>query len=121
MMRWVIVVVVASSSTLADLLQAAGMKEHAAIHKFQANHLFGQLTGLISNKKLLASVGCLAVSFTAFLALVSVAELSFAAPATAVTFVLETILAACVLKEQVDWRRYAGATLVTGGVMLLML
>jgi drug/metabolite transporter (DMT)-like permease len=61
----------------------------------------------------------MAVSFFAFMALVQVAPLSFAVPASAATFVLETILAKFVLKESVGPRRAAGALLVLGGVVLL--
>jgi drug/metabolite transporter (DMT)-like permease len=74
-----------------------------------------------TNRNILAAVASLAVSFFAFLALISVSELSFAVPATAATYVLETILAKYLLRELVDWRRWAGATLVAGGVALLML
>jgi len=50
-----------------------------------------------------------------------VAELSFAVPATAVTYALETVLAKYVLKEQVSWVRWAGASLVVWGVALVSL
>ena len=59
------------------------------------------------------------VSFFAFMALVQIAPLSFAVPASAATFVLETLLAKFVLKEDVGKRRAAGALLVLGGVLLL--
>jgi drug/metabolite transporter (DMT)-like permease len=61
----------------------------------------------------------MAVSFFAFMALVQTAPLSFAVPASAATFVLETLLAKLVLKENVGKRRAAGALLVMGGVLLL--
>jgi uncharacterized membrane protein len=53
------------------------------------------------------------------MALVSVADLSFAVPATAITYVLETILARYALKERVTWVRWTGAYLVACGVALL--
>jgi uncharacterized membrane protein len=51
--------------------------------------------------------------------LLTVADLSFAVPATAASFVIETILARVLLKETVDIRRWAGAALVACGVALL--
>jgi uncharacterized membrane protein len=45
--------------------------------------------------------------------------LSFAVPASASSFILETVLAKLVLKEDVGMRRGAGALLVLGGVLLL--
>lgn len=47
------------------------------------------------------------------------ADLSFAVPATAGSFVLETILARVLLKEAVDLRRWTGACLIAFGVALL--
>jgi drug/metabolite transporter (DMT)-like permease len=68
---------------------------------------------------LILSIGCLAVSFFAFMALVQAEPLSFAVPASASSFILETILAKFVLKEHVGVRRGTGALLVLGGVILL--
>jgi drug/metabolite transporter (DMT)-like permease len=53
--------------------------------------------------------------------LLSVADLTFAVPATAATYVFETILARCYLKERVTWKRWTGAALVAGGVAMLAL
>jgi len=50
-----------------------------------------------------------------------VAELSFAVPVTAVTYVLETVLAKYLLHERVSWVRWAGASLVLCGVALVSL
>jgi uncharacterized membrane protein len=61
------------------------------------------------------------VSFFAFIALLSVADLSFAVPATAASYVLETVLAKYLLKEPVALGRWAGASLVACGVALLSL
>jgi drug/metabolite transporter (DMT)-like permease len=63
----------------------------------------------------------MAVSFFAYLGLLTIADLSFAVPATAVTYVLETVLAKYVLKEHVSWLRWAGAALVICGVALVSL
>jgi len=46
-------------------------------------------------------------------------DLSFAVPATAITFVAETILAKFLLKERVNALRWAGASLVICGVALV--
>ena len=97
------------------------MKDHGEIRDFRPRAVAGHLARLARNRRLLAAVASLAVSFFAFLALISVSEISFAVPATAATYVLETILARYFLKERMGWRRYAGATLVASGVALLML
>jgi drug/metabolite transporter (DMT)-like permease len=103
------------------VLQSAAIKDHGEIRDFRPWAVAGHLARLMRNRKMLVAVASLAVSFSAFLALISVSELSFAVPATAATYVLETTLAKHLLKEHVDWRRWTGATLVGGGVALLIL
>jgi drug/metabolite transporter (DMT)-like permease len=53
--------------------------------------------------------------------LLSIAKLSFAIPATASSYLLETALAKYLLGEDVGWKRWAGASLVAIGVMLISL
>ena len=79
------------------------------------------LSLLAQNWIIVASVIAMAVSFFAYLGLLTVAELSFAVPATAVTYALETVLAKYVLHEEVSWLRWAGASLVICGVALVSL
>lgn len=55
------------------------------------------------------------------MALLSTTNLSFAVPATAFSYVLETALAKYILKEHIGWRRWTGASLVGGGVLLVFL
>ncbi len=63
----------------------------------------------------------MAISFFAFMKLLSMTDLSFAVPVSAVTYVLETVLAKYLLKERVNWLRWAGAALVICGVALVSL
>jgi len=51
--------------------------------------------------------------------LLSMTDLSFAVPVSAVTYVMETVLAKYVLKERVNALRWAGAALVVFGVTLV--
>jgi drug/metabolite transporter (DMT)-like permease len=53
------------------------------------------------------------------MALVSISDLSFAVPATAGGYVVETLLARFLLAETVSLRRWAGAALVVIGVALV--
>ena len=61
----------------------------------------------------------MAVSFFSFMALVQTEPLSFAVPASAASFVLETVLAKLVLRERISVRRAAGALIVLCGVVLV--
>jgi len=120
-MRWFLVAVIVGATTLGDALQSAGMKRHGEIHDFRPGALGRAAATLARNWYLIVAVAMMAVSFFAFLTLLSLAELSFAVPATAASFVAETIVARWLLKEQVDWKRWTGAGLVACGVALLAL
>jgi drug/metabolite transporter (DMT)-like permease len=61
----------------------------------------------------------MAVSFFSFMALVQAEPLSFAVPASAASFVVETVLAKFVLREHVGVRRAAGTLIVLCGVVLI--
>ena len=115
MTRWLLVAAVVAATAFADLLQSLEMKRHtdATVSSTAA--------AVFRRPLLLAAIGCMAVSFFSFLALLRVADLSFAVPATASSFVVETMLAKYVLRERVDGRRWTGTVLVAAGVALLAL
>ncbi len=118
-MKWFLVAVIVGATVLGDALQTAGMKRHGEIHDFRPGALGRVARALASNWHVIVAIGMMAVSFFAFLTLLSIADLSFAVPATAASFVLETLVAKYFLKERVDWKRWAGAGLVACGVALL--
>ena len=116
-MNWLLVAVIAGATIAADLLQSVEMKRHGEIRDIRPS------TGLALARRwpLIVAVVFMAISFFAFMTLLSVADLTFAVPATAATYVIETVLARYYLKEQVTWRRWTGAGLVACGVALLAL
>lgn len=103
MLQWALVGGVVGATTVCDLLQSHGMRRGGRKWKLPLSVVF------------------MAISFFCFTQLVRVADLSFAVPATAASFVIETLLARIILKEQVSGRRWAGALLVACGVALLAL
>ena len=118
MIKWVLLSIIVVTTVLGDLVQSYEMKRSGA-QRVDARGL-GRIVRLIfSRSKLSLGILCMAVSFFAFMALVQNAPLSFAVPASAATFVLETVLAKLVLKEVVGMRRAVGALLVLCGVVLL--
>ena len=121
MKAWGLLAVIIASTVTADLLQSFEMKQHGEIHDFRPSGLRRVLATLARKRNLILAVMCMAVSFFAFMALVQVADLSFAVPASAGSLVIETVLARLILKEHVDSRRWIGAALVAGGVWLLAL
>ena len=117
-MRWVLVAVVVCATVFADLLQSHEMKR--AGEQSVSARGFARLLHTIARRRLLfLGVACNAVAFFVFMALVQTEPLSFAVPASAASFILETALAKVVLKEKVGIKRAAGAIIVLTGVVLL--
>ena len=101
-MRWLFIAIIVASTTAGEVLQAAGMRRHGEIRDFRPARSAGRWRRWRATAFVIGSVAAMAVSFFAYLGLLSVADLSFAVPATAVTYVLETVLAKYVLKERVN-------------------
>ncbi len=120
-MKWLLVLVIAVGTIVSDVLQAAAMKRHGEVRDFRPGAIARLAAWMAGNTLILASVAAMAISFFAFLALLSVADLSFAVPATAASYVFETLLAKYALRERVTWGRWAAAWLVACGVALLSL
>jgi drug/metabolite transporter (DMT)-like permease len=120
-MKWAYVAVIVGATTVGDVMQAAGMRRHGEIQDFRPGALRRAIAMLARNRFVIGSVIAMAVSFFAYLGLLTIAGLSFAVPVTAITYVFETILAKYYLKEHVNWIRWAGASLVICGVALVSL
>lgn len=120
-MTWLLVGIIVAATVLGDVFQTLGMRHHGEIHDFRPSALGRVAAALARNGYVIIAVAMMAVSFFAFMKLLTVADLSFAVPATAASFVIETVIAKYFLREQVSWRRWAGAGLVACGVALLVL
>lgn len=118
-MKWLLVAVVVAATTASDLLQSREMKLHGEIREFRPGRWGQVMAGVLTRRYLILSIFFMAVSFFAFLALLSVADLSFAVPATAASYASETVLARALLKERVNLKRWAGVSLVAVGVAML--
>ena len=119
MKAWLLLGVIVGSTVMGDLLQSMEMKRHGEVRDFRPGGVGRLVAALARKTPLILAIAFMAVSFFAFMALVQVADLSFAVPASAATLVIETALARVVLKERVDSRRWVGACLVACGVALL--
>jgi drug/metabolite transporter (DMT)-like permease len=118
-MKWILVGIIALCNTLGDVLNTAGMKRQGEVEDLRPGSIATMIKRIFRNPLVLGGFAALAVSFFALLSLLSIATVSFAVPATAISYLLETLLAKYILREDVRWRRWAAATLVAGGVVLL--
>ena len=118
-MKWILVAIIASSNTMGDLLNTAGMKRIGAVEDLSLRSLVQLLLAIVRSPMVLGGIAALAIGFFAIMSLLSIATVSFAIPATAISYLLETLLAKYILKEDVRWRRWAASGLVVVGVVLL--
>ena len=121
MTAWICLVISVLSGTAGDLLTAKGMADHGEIHDFSPGAVARIVKRLIRDRYIVAGILGQAISFFSFVALLGVADLSFAVPATALGIVVKTLFARLFLKECIGWRRWGGALLVTAGVFLVSL
>lgn len=121
MNAWFLLVVSILSGSAGDLLNAKSMRDHGEIHDFRPGAVARVIGWLARDLSILISILAQAVSFFSFLALLRIADLSFAVPATALGNVIKTLFAKIFLREQLCWRRWTGALLVSFGVWLVSL
>lgn len=117
-MKWILVAAMVAATVLSDLLQSYEMKR-AGEQSVEPRGLMRLLRTIARRRFLILAIACMAVSFFSFMALVQAEPLSFAVPASAASFVLETLLAKLVLRERIGARRAAGALIVLAGVVLV--
>jgi drug/metabolite transporter (DMT)-like permease len=118
-MKWILVAIIASSNTVGDLLNTAGMKRIGAVEDLSLRSFLQLLLAIFRSPMVLGGIAALAIGFFAIMSLLSIATVSFAIPATASSYLVETLLAKYILKEDVRWRRWAASGLVVIGVVLL--
>ncbi|HZP32388.1 MAG TPA: EamA family transporter [Candidatus Acidoferrales bacterium] len=117
--QWRLAALTSMCNTVGDVLNTAGMKREPEVEQLGPRSLFAMLALTVRNPLVIGGVASLTVGFVAMMSLLSIANVSFAVPATAMSYVLETFLAKYILKEKVGLRRWAAATLVACGVVLL--
>jgi drug/metabolite transporter (DMT)-like permease len=118
-MQWRLAALTSVCNTVGDVLNTAGMKREPEVEKLNLKALTAMLSRIARNPLVIGGVLSLTAGFFAMVSLLSIANVSFSVPATAISFVLETLLAKYILKEDVGFRRWVAASLVACGVVLL--
>ena len=115
-----IALVVLAGST-GDVFITKGMRQVGEISTNRLAELVGMVKRIAVSGYFQLGILCMAVSFFAFLAVLSWADLSFVVPATSLSFVITTGAARLFLKEHVSALRWTGTLLVCLGVALISL
>ncbi len=118
-MKWTLVFIVVTATTIGDVCRSLGMRQHGEMHEFSPGAIGQAFAAVARNWLVIVSTCAMAVSFFSFMKLVAIAPMSFAVPMSAVVFVPETLLARFLLKEQVDWRRWLGVAFILVGVYFI--
>ncbi len=118
-LTWSLVAVVAGGTAAGDVLQSAAMKRHGEIRDFRPGALGRVLGSVARDWRIAGAISFYAVAFFTLMRLLSLAPVSVAVPATAASYVLDTLFARYLLGEYVAWRRWAGSALVACGVAIL--
>jgi drug/metabolite transporter (DMT)-like permease len=117
--QWRLALLTSVCNTLGDVFNTAGMKREPEVEKLCLRSLIVMLSRIVRNPLVIGGIAALIAGFFAMMSLLSIANVSFSVPATATSYVLETLLAKYILKEDVGLRRWGAATLVACGVVLL--
>lgn len=114
-MKWFLILVIVFATVGSDLLQSFEMKRSGAGGSVKRS------VGALARPLLILSIVLLAISFFAFVKVLSMAPVSFVVPATAITYVFDAILARFLLGEHVDLKRWAGILLLIVGIGIISL
>ena len=118
-MTFFLLFLVVGGTLAGDLFKAAAMRRAGPIDDFRPRSLGRGAVRVAGSPLIWLSLVGYTLSFFAFMALLSIVDVSFAVPATAAGYVVETLLAKTLLGETISARRWASALLVTCGVMLI--
>lgn len=118
MMRWPLILFTVFASSCGDILCAKGMSQGGELKDFGPSAIMRVVRYIITRRTVILGGVCYATAFFSLLGLLSVAQLSVAVPATALSFVIDTIGAKFILREHVPWKRWVGVLFVTAGVIL---
>jgi len=98
-----------------DALLARGVKQTGAIDIHHILKVFAAL----ANPYILLGIVCLLIFMWSYMTALSFADLSFVMPATAISYVLMTLLSIFWLHEHVGVERWSGILLIVIGVGLV--
>lgn len=119
-MKWFLIAFTVCLSSCGDILCAQGMSQGSEVEVENPQELSHTLRYIVTRRMVILGWLCYALSFFSLVALLSVAKMTVAIPATAFSFVIDTIGARFILHEHVPWRRWVGVVCVTAGVLLVV-
>ncbi len=121
MITAIMVAIIVLADSAGDVFLTKGMKQVGAISTLNPRALLAVGRRVLGNPSFLLGIFCMAVTFFAFLIVLSWADLSLVFPAKSLVYVFSTLGAKWALKEAVSLERWGGILLVCLGVALISL
>jgi len=118
MTSWPTILSTVFASSCGDILCAKGMSQGGELKDFGPSGVMRVLRYIVTRRMVILGGLCYATAFFSLLVLLKGAQLSVAVPATALSFVIDTVGAKFILREHVPWKRWVGVLFVTAGVIL---
>jgi bacterial/archaeal transporter family protein len=115
------ILIIVLSTSAGEVLIAKGLKQVGEISTLNPGLLVRLGWRIMMNSNVLQGVLSMAVSFLAFLTVLSWENLSYTVPATSLSYVMSTLGAKFVLKERINRYRWVGTVLVGFGILLISL
>ena len=109
------------AGTAGELCVSRAMKEIGEVHDFRPAALIKVIWQALGVKWMWIGVGLMTVGFFSLLAILSLENVSFVVPVTALGYVAGALGGRFFLGERVNWRRWAGILLVCVGVTLVVM
>jgi bacterial/archaeal transporter family protein len=115
------ILVIVLSTSAGEVWIARGLKRVGEISTLKPRRLLRLGWQVMRDLNFLLGLFSMAVSFFAFLAVLSWENMSYTVPATSLSYVVSTLGAKFILKERINLRRWIGAFLVCLGILLISL
>jgi len=102
-----------------DILLSTGMKAMGEVRLRRASELPGLARLVFSNGYVLLGVCSMAVYFGSYITALAWVDVSVANPLTALSYLIATIYAGLVMREEVGLQRIAGVVLIVVGAIFV--
>jgi drug/metabolite transporter (DMT)-like permease len=121
MLESIFLFVIVAAGTGGELCISRAMKVVGEVHDFRPKALIGFVGKAVRVGWTWIGVGMMTVAFFALLAMLSIENVSFVVPVTALSYAAGSIGALIFLKEKISLQRWVGVLVVCVGVTLVWL
>lgn len=118
MIGWILLTTMVFSDAGSDILLSQGAKQVAQAPEHQSWNILGIVTRAMQNLSVVGAGILAAIHFGAFLALLSLWDLSLIIPVGALDYALVTVGARYLLGEHISPARWTGVGLIAVGVVI---